>query len=98
MSQFAVEFHPLAAEESQAAELWHREQDEIASTRFQRELARVLNVISERPWADSPYLDQTKRVLFRRFPYFIVYRPRLEDVQVIAVAHARRRPGYWRKR
>ena len=31
MPQFAVEFHPLAADEAQAAERWYRERNEIAS-------------------------------------------------------------------
>jgi toxin ParE1/3/4 len=96
--QFAVEFHPLAADEAEAAERWYRERNEIASSRFQRELDRAVDLISERPNTGSPYLVNTKRVLMRRFPFFVVYRVRGENVQIVAVAHARRRPGYWRTR
>jgi plasmid stabilization system protein ParE len=32
------------------------------------------------------------------WPYSIVYRPELEGVFVIAVAHEARRPNYWRSR
>jgi plasmid stabilization system protein ParE len=98
MPQFAVEFHPLAADDAKAAERWYRERNEIASTRFQRELDRAVDTISERPNTGSPYLGDTRRVLLRRFPFFVVYRVRGDDVQIIAVAHARRRPGYWRAR
>jgi hypothetical protein len=28
----------------------------------------------------------------------VVFRERLHEIQVIAVAHAKRRPGYWAKR
>ena len=49
MPQFTVEFHPLAADEAQAAERWYRERNEIASVRFQRELDRAIERISERP-------------------------------------------------
>jgi plasmid stabilization system protein ParE len=98
MPQFAVEFHPLAADEAKAAERWYRERNEIASARFQRELGRAVDLISERPNTGSPYLGNTRRVLLRRFPLFVVYRIRGEDVQIVAVAHARRRPGYWRAR
>ena len=98
MPQFAVEFHPLAADEVEAAERWYRERNEIASGRFQRELERAVERISERPEAGSPYLSNTRRILFRRFPFFMVYRVRGGDLEIVAVAHARRRPGYWRTR
>lgn len=98
MPQFAVEFHPLAADEAEAAERWNRERNEIAAGRFQRELNRAIERISERPEAGSPYLSSTRRVLLRRFPFFVVYRVRGENIQIVAVAQARRRPGYWRAR
>jgi plasmid stabilization system protein ParE len=50
------------------------------------------------PNACSPYLHGTRRILLNRFPYFIVFRERLHDIQIIAIAHAKRRPGYWTKR
>lgn len=40
----------------------------------------------------------TRRVLLRRFPYQIVYRLKPDDVVVVAVAHLKRRPGYWKNR
>jgi toxin ParE1/3/4 len=98
MPLFAVEFHPLAADEAEAAEQWYRERNEIASARFQRELDRAVDLISERPSTGSPYLSGTSRVLLRRFPFFVVFRVLGYNVQIVAVAHARRRPGYWRAR
>ena len=98
MPQFAVEFHPLAADEAEAAERWYRERNETASARFRRELDRAVDLISERPEAGSPYLTSTRRFLLRRFPFFVVYRLLDERVEIVAVAHARRRPGYWRER
>jgi plasmid stabilization system protein ParE len=74
MPQFAVEFHPLAADEAEAAERWCRERDEIASARFQRAIDRAVDLISEQPSTGSPYLGNTRRILLRRFPFFVVYR------------------------
>lgn len=98
MAEFAVEFHPLAADEAEAAERWYRERNETASARLRREFDRVVDLISERPEAGAPYLGNTRRVLLRRFPFFVVYRVLDKRVQIVAVAHARRRPGYWGKR
>jgi toxin ParE1/3/4 len=36
--------------------------------------------------------------VFTRFPFTLVYRLRGDEVEILAVAHARRRPGYWRSR
>jgi plasmid stabilization system protein ParE len=98
MPQFAVEVHPLAADEAEAAEQWYRERNEVAAARFRRELDSAVEKIAERPEAGAPYLENSRRFLLRRFPFFIVYRFRPERIDVIAVAHARRRPGYWRGR
>ena len=98
MARFAVEFHPLAADEVEAAESWYRERNETAATRFRRELDRAVGLIAERPEAAPPYVGNTRRFLLRRFPFFVVYRVFSQRIQVVAVAHARRRPHYWRQR
>jgi hypothetical protein len=33
-----------------------------------------------------------------RFPFSLVYRVLESEVEVLAVAHGKRRPGYWRSR
>jgi toxin ParE1/3/4 len=98
MPPLAVEVHPLAADEAEAAERWYRERNETAATRFRHDLDRAVDLIARRPEAGHPYLGYTRRVLLRRFPFFLVYRVLDERLQVVAVAHARRRPAYWRKR
>jgi len=98
MPPFAVEVHPLAADEAEAAERWYRERNETAATRFRRELDRAVELIAERPEAAPPYVGNTRRFLLRRFPFFVVYRVFSHRVEVVAIAHARRRPQYWQHR
>jgi plasmid stabilization system protein ParE len=98
MPHFAVEVHPLAADEAEGAERWYRERNETAAVRFRRELEQAVDLISERPEAGPRYVANTRRILLRRFPFFVVYRVLGDHVQIVAVAHARRRPGYWRER
>src|SRR5256885_552315 len=69
-----MEFHPLAADEAEAAERWYRDRNETAATRFRRELDRAVGLIAERPDAAPPYIGNTRRFLLRRFPFFVVYR------------------------
>jgi len=42
--------------------------------------------------------DGTRQIRMQRFPYAIVYRDQPERIEIVAVAHGARRPGYWRKR
>lgn len=67
------------------------------------EVGRVLDLILRHPGIGSPVPRVraeygTRRVPLRRFPYFVVYREQGEEIQVVAVAHASRKPGYWRHR
>ena len=39
-----------------------------------------------------------RRRIVRGFPYSICYVEMLSEVRIIAVAHGRRKPGYWRDR
>ncbi|WP_224369147.1 hypothetical protein [Hyalangium versicolor] len=39
-----------------------------------------------------------RRILLKRFPYAIVYIEIDASVRVVAFAHLRRKPGYWRNR
>ena len=39
-----------------------------------------------------------RKFVVRRFPYLVLYRVRENYVEVLALAHTRRRPGYWMHR
>ena len=44
------------------------------------------------PWhADKPY----RAMVLARFPYVVFFRLEEDVIEIVAVAHARRRPGYW---
>ena len=49
------------------------------------------------PWTHRRLPDGVRRMFLRSFPYSAVYILEPRPV-VVAVAHARRRPGYWAKR
>jgi toxin ParE1/3/4 len=40
----------------------------------------------------------TRRVLLKKFPFSVIYRPEPDGIVIFAVAHQSRRPGYWRGR
>jgi hypothetical protein len=62
------------------------------------ELDQAMTRLTAAPHHWPAYLYETKVYRLRRFPYLLVYSLSAAAVQVIAVAHGKRRPGYWRRR
>jgi hypothetical protein len=92
------EFHPEAMIEARAAAEWYAERGMTASFDFKQELYRAENLVTERPESWSPYLHGTRCLPLKRFPYGLVYVDRGDRLIGIAVAHFKRKPGYWRQR
>lgn len=65
---------------------------------FLEDLDHALESIVSTPRLGARFEEQTRRVLLRRFPYSVIYVIEDASVLVVAVAHQRRRPGYWKDR
>lgn len=98
MAALPVEFHPEAVAEAAAAAAWYRQRSEGAGAAFLAELDHAVSRAAQAPASWSPYIAGTRRYLFRRFPFALVYRELHGFIQIVAVAHGRRRPGYWKTR
>ena len=63
------------------------------------ELDRAIGAIHEAPGRWRIHEGGTRRFAMRRFPFVVVYKELdVGGLVVLAVAHGRRRPGYWRDR
>lgn len=93
-----IELHPEAILEAQTAREWYAERSPAAAEAFMAELDAAIDRITEASDRWATYLYSTRRFLLKRFPYFVVYRATQDKLQVLAVAHGRQRPGYWRQR
>jgi plasmid stabilization system protein ParE len=93
-----LKYHPAARREITAAHAWYARQSVQAADGFYEELLPALDRLQEQPRLFQPYIYGTQRVLLNRFPFSIVYRELLHEIQIIAVAHAKRRPAYWANR
>ena len=88
---------PEAEAELQSAATWYEEKRRGLGIEFVAIVDQAFQSILENPegcpiWRDNrPY---RKRPL-KRFPYILFFRFDSVTVEIVAVAHAKRRPGYW---
>ncbi len=65
---------------------------------FLEAISRAIDRVSQSPGRWPRHLYDTRRYVLHKFPYSIIYIEILGGVKVIAIAHASRRPGYWKSR
>ena len=89
-----------AAQELDEAADWYESRQEGLAVRFLDEFDQVLSQIRRHPSA-FPCLQgipedlEVRRALMSRFPYALIFLELRKDIRVVAVAHTKRRPGYW---
>jgi toxin ParE1/3/4 len=98
MAKLPIKYHPVARLEADWAFDWYRDRSRRTADRFQRELERGQSAIQNAPDGWAAYLHGTRRYLLKRFPFVMVYRVVAHRIEIIAVAHGHRRPGYWADR
>ncbi len=92
--------HADAEAEYLAAITWYAEDYPGRGDRFLEAAEGVLQRIREDPWS-FPFWRRIKDVracVVPRFPFTVFFIAEPEGVTVYAVAHDKRRPGYWKKR
>lgn len=85
------------------AALWYEERRKGLGAEFRSEFKFALDRLREgilrgTPWPGRLGERGVKRLLMQRFPFSVVFVATGEAVTVLALAHHRRKPGYWRDR
>ena len=62
------------------------------------EVERVVALLCDLPEIGEPLDHRRRRFPLQRFPYAIIYRAAGDTLRILAVAHRRQQPGYWRGR
>lgn len=92
-----------AIEEIAQAAVWFDSQRVGLGSEFWREADEVLAQIEANPlqFGKSEFATSEfdfRLATIRRFRYVVHYSIDTDEVQVVAVAHAARKPGYWLRR
>jgi toxin ParE1/3/4 len=99
----AVRVLDAAASEAVEAAAWYEARRRGLGADFRSEFKLVLDRLREgilpgTPWPGRLGERGVKRVSMKRFPFFVVFVPTGEQVVLLALAHHRRKPNYWRDR
>ena len=98
MARSKIEFEEDARLETIAALEWYLERSEQVAERFLAEISRAVDSVSAAPKRWPEFGHGTRRFVLHQFPFAIIYRILPSSVRIVAVAHMRRKPGYWKGR
>jgi toxin ParE1/3/4 len=103
VTPLALVVHPAAEAEFEAIRTWYGAVNLSAALRFVEQLQGAFNAVCAHPrrcalWRGKLGRLGVRRYVMRRFPYVLPYIVQEEAVFVLAIAHTKRRPDYWRNR
>jgi len=95
-----VILHSEAAAELQDAFFWYESKAANLGHDLLDEVEEGMKRIRETPdtWPLYAKAFGVRRFLIHRFPFGILYRMANNEIQIVAIMHLRRKPGYWMKR
>jgi toxin ParE1/3/4 len=92
-------FHPAAEAEHLEQIVFYESRQQGLGSRYRTHFLRTIERICEAPAqyaVEQP--PDIRRARLRLFPLTVLYREQSGVIQILAVAHFRRRPGYWSAR
>ncbi len=93
-----VSFHEAAEGElNEAADFYDLASPELGRV-FIDEVQRTVGKIAEFPESSPLILGHIRKKPIAKFPYSVIYSIHSDEIRILAIAHQRRRPFYWRGR
>ena len=88
---------PAVSEElREAAKFYSERAGQALGLALIAEFERALDSLATNPELGAIWHSTNRRFSLRRFPYNLVYQIKTDELRVIALAHQRRRPDYWK--
>ena len=95
---YQIEFHPQAIHEIREAIEWYRQRNEDTGQELRALTKAAEELIRRSPHSCAAYLHDTRGYRFQKFPFILVFVIPDDRISFVAMAHTRRKPGYWRQR
>ena len=93
-----VGFHPAAELELRASATFYEDRMAALGEEFIIEVERTCSLLADYPTLGAICDPKHRQVRLLRFPFNLIYRLDDQHITIVAVAHVRKRPGYWRGR
>jgi len=93
-----LRLHPKASAEAREAGEYLDAAEPGLGSEFVVRVDRCLRLIREQPFAFTLIDGRVRHVVLAQFKYSILYTVREDEIVVLAIAHHRRNPGYWKNR
>ena len=93
-----IRFLDEARVEFLAAVTYYEQIERGLGARFGSAVEAASALAAKLPGAGSPWKHGTRRVFTKSFPFSVAYRVERDTLIIVAVAHFRRKPEYWRSR
>ncbi len=94
----ALEFIAAARAEFDQAFDWYAERSVGAALGFATAMDVAVESIAADPGRFVHTYSGCRLCRMKRYPYCVIFQLSGDTITVVAVAHAKRRPGYWRNR
>jgi plasmid stabilization system protein ParE len=98
MKQKRIRIHSQAQQEIDQAFEWYFKRSPKAADQFLTEIGASFTQIALHPQLYPLYTEHTQRRVLTKFPYSVIFQEKDEIILILVIAHAKRRPGYWRHR
>jgi len=93
-----VEYHPEAKSEIRKSANWYDDKVDGLGLEFLLEVRNAESQIVQNPELWPVYEAGTRRYMMKKFPFAVIYLVSGLKMQIVAVAHCKRNPGYWKDR
>lgn len=93
-----IVFDPDARSEFLIAVQYYEECQKGLGRRFRLGVESALDQIAKAPFRYRTIRAPFKRYLMHKFPYAVIYSIEPDHIRIIAVAHTKRKPGFWQNR
>lgn len=91
--------HSKARAELDKAIAYYEQQKAGLGLALQSAIEQAIGRIQQNPQVGAPYkTTEFRHYVVQRFPYVVFYAELEEPIWIVAIAHGKRRPDYWRRR
>lgn len=93
-----VTFHEEASSDLFEAARYYEDRVQGLGHSLLEDVEHAVRDLSDSPLSSPTIGPEVRRRVVRRFPYSLLYVVETDRIVVMAVAHHKRRPGYWKSR